>query len=72
MKNYDMFRDKRLQGCLCGTTRPNIFPFILSILKANSGFSVTYPLHKGDSYFLPADIGEYKLTGNVTVILSEI
>lgn len=32
----------------------------------------SYPIHKGDSYFLPADMGEYKLTGNVTVILSEI
>ena len=31
-----------------------------------------YPINKGDSYFLPANMGECKLTGDVTVILSEI
>lgn len=31
-----------------------------------------YPVSKGDSYFLPAGMGEYALDGEMTVILSEI
>ena len=31
----------------------------------------SYPVRKGDSYFLPANMGEYELVGTVTVILSE-
>ena len=31
-----------------------------------------YPVTRGDSYFLPAGMGEYSLCGNVTVLLSTI
>ena len=31
-----------------------------------------YPLVKGDSYFIPANLGNYKVTGNVEIIVSRI
>ena len=31
---------------------------------------IAYPLHRGDSYFLPAGMGDYSLRGNATVLLS--
>ena len=33
---------------------------------------VGYPITKGDSYFIPADAGEYTVTGSVTVIVSNV
>ena len=31
----------------------------------------SYPLHKGESYFLPADLGEIKVSGKAEIIVSE-
>ena len=32
----------------------------------------SYPLLRGDSYFLPAGMGEYTLCGNAKILLSRI
>ena len=32
----------------------------------------TYPITRGDSYFLPAGMGEYSLKGNATVLVSSL
>ena len=31
-----------------------------------------YPLYKGDSYFIPADMGEYNVSGKLEIIVSKI
>lgn len=32
----------------------------------------SYPLYKGDSYFIPADMGEYTVSGKLEIIVSKI
>ena len=31
-----------------------------------------FPVYKGDSYFVPAGIGEYSVSGNLEIIISKI
>jgi mannose-6-phosphate isomerase len=31
----------------------------------------TYPFERGDSYFIPADLGKYEIRGNATVLISK-
>lgn len=34
--------------------------------------NINYPLNKGDSYFIPANLGKYDVSGNVEIIVSSL
>ena len=57
---------------LCAT--PSSFHSVLCLEGSGTLVhgGVEYPIEKGDSYFVPAASGEYKVVGNLSVIVSRI
>ena len=76
LANNDFFKVKRL--CVSGseTLHADERSFVsLLCLDGNGAIEFDgekYPIFKGESYFCPAGMGEFKLTGNVEIICSTL